>query len=267
MRSIGNTRLHPQGKGGPKDLLCRNHSNFPSRRHNIGIREIVWIIPTWRNLRRDGNGQVPHSDCLRSYQVLQNVLNGPGFERGLSSRHACFAEQWPRTECDGIGAQSPRKGETEVHGDLTPVPPSPQIYWGFGVSRGDYWGFGSRIPFFWNGHLGAQNALNIKANDTRKRQRVFFSSAPSGAWKCLTLTPRRGIAPGSRGEIPYPTNPLRSAIVIKLNYHHSGSLINLLRCKKTQKCSIKWYGLQVILRFRLIRTGNLVPAPADHQNC
>ena len=31
------TRLHPQGKGGPKDLLCRNHSNFPgnvSARHN-----------------------------------------------------------------------------------------------------------------------------------------------------------------------------------------------------------------------------------------
>ena len=112
-------------------------------------------------------------------------------------------------------------------------PPSPQIYWGFGVSRGDYWGFGFRIPFFWNGHLGAQNVLNVKANDTRKRQRVFFSSAPSGAWKCLTLTPRRGIAPGSRGEIPYPINPLRSAILIKLSYyHHSGSLINLLRCKK-----------------------------------
>ena len=50
---------------------------------------------------RDGNGQVAHSDCLRRYQVLQNVLNGPGFERGLSSRHACFAESWSRTECDG----------------------------------------------------------------------------------------------------------------------------------------------------------------------
>ena len=64
------------------------------------IREIVWIIPTWRNLQRDGNGQVRHSDCLRSYHVLQNVLNGSGFERGLSSRHACFAESWSRTECD-----------------------------------------------------------------------------------------------------------------------------------------------------------------------
>ena len=31
----------------------------------------------------------------------KSVANGPGFERGLSSRHACFAETVAGTECDG----------------------------------------------------------------------------------------------------------------------------------------------------------------------
>ena len=42
-----------------------------------------------------------HPDCLPLGEVLQNVPNGPGFERELSSRHASFAKSRSRTECDG----------------------------------------------------------------------------------------------------------------------------------------------------------------------
>ena len=44
------TRLHPQGKGGPKDRLCRNHSNFPanvSARHNYSGERREWASGTF----------------------------------------------------------------------------------------------------------------------------------------------------------------------------------------------------------------------------
>ena len=53
----------------------------------------------------DGNGQEMVKCDIRIVFVgtmfCKSVANGPGFERGLSSRHACFAETMARTECDG----------------------------------------------------------------------------------------------------------------------------------------------------------------------
>ena len=52
----------------------------------------------------DGNGQGMVKCDIRIVFVAtmfcKSVANGPGFERGLSSRHACFAETMSRTECD-----------------------------------------------------------------------------------------------------------------------------------------------------------------------
>ena len=44
------TRLHPQGKGGPKDRLRRNHSNFlanVSARHNYSGERREWASGTF----------------------------------------------------------------------------------------------------------------------------------------------------------------------------------------------------------------------------
>ena len=42
-----------------------------------------------------------HSDCLRRGVLLQNVLNGPGFDTGFSREECNYAQRTSRTECDG----------------------------------------------------------------------------------------------------------------------------------------------------------------------
>ena len=41
-----------------------------------------------------------HSDCLRRGVLLQNVLNGPGFDPGLSREQCNYSQRASRTECD-----------------------------------------------------------------------------------------------------------------------------------------------------------------------
>ena len=41
-----------------------------------------------------------HSDCLRRGVLLQNVLNGPGFDPGLSRKQCNYSQRASRTECD-----------------------------------------------------------------------------------------------------------------------------------------------------------------------
>ena len=41
-----------------------------------------------------------HSDCLRRGVLLQNVLNGPGFDPGWSREQCNYSQRASRTECD-----------------------------------------------------------------------------------------------------------------------------------------------------------------------
>ena len=43
-----------------------------------------------------------HSDCLRRGVLLQNVLNGPGFDPGLSREQCNYSQRASRTECDRL---------------------------------------------------------------------------------------------------------------------------------------------------------------------